>query len=99
MKKTIFAITVISIMFMLIAGCQEQNNSDSAEVKKSRLIAAENMELKKQLEDCNVRVEQCQQELKDAEEKYKKDIQIIMDFSIQQKKDLEKPEQPQQRQE
>jgi len=50
MKKAVgkgFVLVVSVVVVMLIAGCQEQQLPSE---KKSRLIAAENMQLKKELE-------------------------------------------------
>lgn len=50
MKKAIrkgFVLAVSVVVIMLIAGCEEQQQQNA---KKSRLIAAENMQLKKELE-------------------------------------------------
>jgi hypothetical protein len=44
--QKMFVLAVGTIVVMLIAGCQEQEQIDA---KKSRVIAAENMELKKEL--------------------------------------------------
>jgi len=45
--QKMFVLAVGTIVVMLIASCQEQEQIDA---KKSRVIAAENMELKKELE-------------------------------------------------
>jgi hypothetical protein len=50
MKKAVrkgFVLAVSVVVIMLVAGCQEQ---ELPSAKKSRLIAAENMQLKKELE-------------------------------------------------
>ncbi len=50
MKKAVrkgFVVAISVVVVMLIAGCQEQQLPSE---KKSRLIAAENMQLKKELE-------------------------------------------------
>lgn len=54
----------ICVVIMLIAGCEEQNLSST---KKSRLIAVENMELKKELE-------QRGEEIKRLQEQHEKQI-------------------------
>ena len=47
-------VLAIGIVVVLIAGCEEQNLPST---RKSRLIAAESLELKKQLEQCNGEIE------------------------------------------
>ena len=48
-------VLVFSVAVMLIGGCAGQNEPPS--VKKSRAIAAENIELRKELERCNMQIE------------------------------------------
>lgn len=53
MKKPVqkaFALAVVGLIIMLIAGCEEEKLSNT---KMSRLIGNENRQLKKQLEQCN----------------------------------------------
>ena len=45
-----FVLAVGIVVIMLISGCQQQ---ELPSVRKSRLIAAENMQLKKELEQCS----------------------------------------------
>ena len=52
-RKSI-ALTVGTIVIMLAAGCEEQNLSN---VKKHRLIATENIQLKKQLQQRDAEIE------------------------------------------
>ena len=47
-----FILAVCTVVIMLIAGCEEQNLA-----RKSRLLAAENIQLKEQLEQCEKEVE------------------------------------------
>jgi len=63
---------------MLIAGCEEENLSNT---KKSRLIAAENLELKKELQQGDRQTEQqkellekCQQEKKALQYRLNKEL-------------------------
>ncbi len=73
--RKVFVLTAGIIVAALIAGCEEQNASDAdarLEVQKHRLIAGENRQLRKELDDCGGEVETqkklldtCQQE-KDA---------------------------------
>jgi prefoldin subunit 5 len=51
-KELIWAISIV-VIIVTAGGCQEQNLS---EMKRVRLISAENVRLKKDLEDCNKRV-------------------------------------------
>lgn len=51
-------IVAIGVVIILIAGCAEQ---ETPNVKKSRLIAAENIELKKQLEQRSKEIEKINQ--------------------------------------
>lgn len=58
MKKVIrkgFVLAVSAVVIMLIAGCEEQQLQNA---KKSRLIAAENMQLKKELERLSSDIEE-----------------------------------------
>ena len=47
--QKVFIVALGVIVFVLIAGCQESATGGSTDAKKSRLIAAENLELKKEL--------------------------------------------------
>ena len=49
-----FILTIILGVTMSIAGCEEQNLSDT---RKSRLIAVENVQLKKQLKQYEAGIE------------------------------------------
>ena len=48
--QKVFILAVGVIVFVLIASCQESATGGPTDAKKSRLIAAENRELKKELE-------------------------------------------------
>jgi outer membrane murein-binding lipoprotein Lpp len=48
--QKVFIVAAGVIVFVLIAGCQESATGGPTDAKKSRLIAAENRELKKELE-------------------------------------------------
>jgi len=52
LAKRGFILAVCTVVIMLIAGCEEQNLA-----RKSRLLAAENIQLKEQLEQCEKKVE------------------------------------------
>lgn len=78
--KVIF-LTIVGIVF--VAGCEEENKIDT---KKSRLIAAENMHLKKDLERCQKEkgkqkelLEQCEQAKKVIEEQSAKEVEDLFD--------------------
>ena len=79
--KRAFILAVCVVVIMLIAGCEEQNLA-----RKSRLIAAENIRLKEQLEQYEVEVEKqkgllakCLQEKKFLQKVPRKDFQEQMD--------------------
>ena len=81
MKKStqtalISAVAIVAIM--LIAGCAEQ---DLSSTKKTRLIASDNIQLKKQLQQCNKEIEkqkklldECLQAKKVLQQDSQKDI-------------------------
>lgn len=72
--KRAFVLAAAVVLAMLIAGCGEQN---SANVKKHRLIAAENIQLKKALEQSEKELEKCLQEKKSLEERLQASIQYL----------------------
>jgi hypothetical protein len=79
-RKTYLLAVGIAVGIILITGCQEQNLPDAAPSEKmSRLIAAENIDLKKQIE---------QQRTAHAREMQKK--QKLLDKCLADKKALEK---------
>jgi len=80
LAQTVFVLGAGIVFIMSIAGCEEQNLSDT---KKSRLIAAENMELKKQLELSDKELDNCLQEKKAIEEKAQKDLEELATISLQ----------------
>jgi len=71
-------ILVVSIVFVitLVAGCGEQ---ELLSTRKSRLIAVENRQLKKELEDQKKLLGKCLQEKKDSEEQIHKSIKDLAD--------------------
>jgi uncharacterized protein YlxW (UPF0749 family) len=77
-KKQVVLAAGIVFVIMLIAGCEEQNVPNA---KKSRLVAAENMQLKKELNQLGVKLEQRNREI----EKQKG----LLDKCLQEKKTLE----------
>ncbi|HUW18020.1 MAG TPA: hypothetical protein VMW16_01810 [Sedimentisphaerales bacterium] len=96
-KTLVLAIGVIAY-FMMLAGCQEeqkqtQNQLDTPGEKRSRLIAMENMQLKRQIEqqkslharqmeDQKKQFEQCLQDKKSLEDLAGKNVQGFMDTII-----------------
>ena len=69
-----FVLAVGIVVIMLIAGCDEEQNLSSTKsaVKKHKLIAAENMRLKKELKQRDKEIER-QKELHDKEIKQQQD--------------------------
>ena len=59
--QKMFILAVGVIVFVLIAGCQESATGGPTDAKKSRLIAAQNMELKKELEQRSKEIERLKQ--------------------------------------
>ncbi len=78
-QKVILAVSVAAIM--LFAGCEEEYLSDT---KKVRLIAVENRQLKKQLEQCRKKVEKQEKRYDTDTEKQKK----LLDKCLAKKKGL-----------
>ena len=75
---TIFAAVGIVWALVLISGCDEQNNSD---IKRARLIAEQDTQLKKEIEQLNKKLENLSEETKKQKEQ--------LDACLQKKKDLE----------
>ena len=85
MKKStqtalILAVSIVAIM--LTTGCAEQNLSST---KKTRLIASDNIQLKKQLQQCNKEIEkqkklldECLQAKKSLQQDSQKDIENLV---------------------
>ena len=63
-QKTIISLFVVTFAVILMAGCQEEQNTSVPGSKQCRLIAAENLELKKELSDCQQQLEQKTEQLK-----------------------------------
>jgi len=78
-QKVILTVSVAAIT--LFAGCEEQYLSDT---KKVRLIAVENRQLKKQLEQCRKKVEKQEKRYDTDMEKQKK----LLDKCLAEKKGL-----------
>lgn len=77
-KRTTFNIIVISLLFALLAcGCQQQSKSDT---KKDRLVGAENIHLRKELEKQAELLEQCQQEKKQIMDDSGKMAEFLMEI-------------------
>ena len=79
MKKSVLVLMVAFILsLMLNAGCQEEEQNISND-KRARLIAAENIELKKDLKKCRTELEKQKQLFQSSqkeEEKQSKDILV-----------------------
>ena len=82
-QKTIISLFVVTFAVILMAGCQEEQNTSVPGNKQCRLIAAENIELKTQLSDCQQQLEQKTKQLKNLkkakEERLDSLIKTIMD--------------------
>jgi len=83
--QKVLILAVGTIVFVLIAGCQEQELTDA---KKSRLVAAEDIELKKELEKRSREIKR-QEELLTKCQEEKKLRQEKADENIGLKKELE----------
>ena len=58
LTRKAFVLTVGIVVLMLIAGCEEQNKPQSqSPTRKDRLVAAENIQLKKDLEQRDEEIE------------------------------------------
>lgn len=60
-KIFVFAIVILFVS-ILILGCEEQQTAGAGD-KRSRLVGVENLQLKKDLNSCNARIEKCQKQL------------------------------------
>lgn len=91
MKKTVHKIVVLlfaaSFAITLLTGCEEENMVDT---RKTKLIAAENLQLREQLEQYSQTVEQqkksieeCQKEKTFWEKHSREGSQDLMDLSYQ----------------
>lgn len=72
-NKTIFLTVGILFVIIMIAGCEEQNLSDTnLSPKKTRIIAVENMRLKEQLQKRDVIIENQKAQFAKQKEQLKK---------------------------
>ena len=71
-------VLAVSVLVMSIAGCQEQ---ELPSTKKSRLIAAENMQLKKELEQRSQEIER----LKELHDRQMKEQEELLEECLQEK--------------
>lgn len=84
-QKTIFSVIGFAIVIILTAGCGEQQVSNNkSSTQKSRLVAAENIGLKKQLaqkdkeiERLKKAVEKCEAEKAEVKRDMEKDMESI----------------------
>jgi dynactin complex subunit len=70
-------ILIVCVAIMLIAGCNEQNTSKSG-IRKSRLMAAENKRLEKEIEKHKELLANCLEEKGDLQEQMQKSGQSRM---------------------
>jgi hypothetical protein len=82
-KLTSAAIVISLVLAMFICGCQEQTQSNT---KKDRLVGAENIRLKKELELCGEEIEkqiklfeQCEQEKTQIQRDREKSLKFLID--------------------
>ena len=82
------AILAVGVVIMLIAGCEKQSISKS-HIRKSRLVAVENKQLKEQLEQLDKEIKKqkelltnCLQEKKALEEKPQKNTKARMEHLL-----------------
>ena len=78
-KRTVLSLVVAVIAMGLLWGCEEEGLSGT---RKGRLIALENAQLKKDLEQCEKEIEECLQQKKTAGEQMKREVQEIADNAI-----------------
>ena len=78
MKKSVLVL-IIAFVFslMLNVGCQEEEQNLSND-KRSRLIAAENLELKKDLEKCRTELKKQKQLFQSSQKEEKKQSQDLL---------------------
>ena len=85
-QKAVLAVAVVFAV-VLIAGCGEENDSDTkSDIRKHRLIAAENIQFKKDLEQCEAEIGRqkellgkCLEEKADLQEELSSAVGDIMD--------------------
>jgi hypothetical protein len=78
MKHTVIILLSVSLAIVLV-GCQE---SESAQIRKARVIGNENIQLKKELEEKNQQIEDLEKKIEEIETKSAEDIQKAGDTSI-----------------
>ncbi len=101
-RKEVVLVVGIVFVIMLIAGCEEQNVSNT---RKSRLIATENSQLKKRLEQRDGEIEKqkglldkCLQEKKVLEQKTSQDFKgqvegilvILMEENVKLRQEIDR---------
>lgn len=75
--KKFSVVVVCAIIFISVAGCEEQQKTSNT--KKDRVFAAQNIELKGQLERCNDQVAKLLEEKKTLRESHQKAIKELME--------------------
>ena len=90
MKKTAHLIIILLIgsVALITTGCQGQNSSD-INLRKNRLLAAENLQLKNDLAQCKSEIAKLQNEKTAAEKDCENKINMIMDFTSDQNQKTE----------
>ena len=85
--RKIFVFAIGTIFFaMLFAGCEEQQIRSSADNKKSRLVGAENLQLKKEFQQCNNKLEKCSNKLEKCKNQLE-ECQLETETSIEKAKE------------
>ena len=80
MRKIFVFVIVILFVSMLILGCEEQQASSSGVgSKRSRLVGAENIQLKNQLELCNKKLEKQRKKFAESERNCEAEKQEMKD--------------------
>ena len=78
MKKSVLVFVVVFVLSLILnAGCQEEEQNLSND-KRSRLIAAENLELKQELEKCRTELKKQKQLFQSSQKEEKKQSQDIL---------------------
>ncbi|NIP55511.1 MAG: hypothetical protein GWN55_16860 [Phycisphaerae bacterium] len=92
--KTLVLAVGIIFCIMLIAGCEEEEKisdtmTDTPDAKRSRLIAVENVQLKKQIEKLTALHASEMKRQKDLNTREKDDLQRRLDNCLREKKGME----------
>ncbi|MBL7215848.1 MAG: hypothetical protein ISS71_09250 [Phycisphaerae bacterium] len=63
MNRTIVTSLVICIALITLTGCQKSQESDSGLIQRARLVGNENLQLKKQLEEKDLKIAQLEKDI------------------------------------